>query len=111
MNSTPYQASYIELPPPAALTNLVASLWEMRIPDSPATRVRILPNACVDIVLYASDTSRGEGTAAAVAPPHRSFVVGSTLRSFVARSAGWRRVIGASLLPAGVQPLLKVPAR
>jgi AraC-like DNA-binding protein len=111
MESVPLDTSYMEVPPPPALAHLVASLWEMRIPDSPETRVRILPNACVDIVLYASETSRGEGSAALVAPPHRSFVVGSTLRSFVARSAGCRRVLGASLLPTGVQPLLGLPAR
>jgi AraC-like DNA-binding protein len=64
----------------------------------------------VDLVLYASDTSRGEGDAAIVAPPHRSFVVGSTLRSFLVRSMGWRHVIGASLRPEGVRPLLGLPA-
>jgi AraC-like DNA-binding protein len=111
MESIPFHTSYVEVPPPPVLRHLVASLWELRIPDSPETRVRILPNACVDIVLYASETSRGEGSAALVAPPHRSFVVGSTLRSFVARSAGWRRVLGASLLPTGVEPLLGLPAR
>ena len=111
MESIPAQTTYIEVPPPAALADVVASFWEMRIPDSPETCVRILPNACVDIVLYASEPSRGEGIARAVGPPHRSFVVGSTLRSFVARSAGPRQVIGASLLPCGVQPLLGVPAR
>jgi AraC-like DNA-binding protein len=111
MDSMPQHASYVEVPPPPALAHLVASLWEMRIADSPETRVRLLPNACVDIVLYASDTSRGEGNAAAVAPPHRSFVVGSTLCSFIVRSAGRRHVVGASLLPAGVEPLLGMPAR
>ena len=87
-------------------------LWEMWIPDfgEPAP-VRILPNASVDIVIYASDPSVGDGPAAIVGPPHRSYVVGSTLRSFVVRSAGWRHVIGASLLPAGVQPILGMPAR
>jgi AraC-like DNA-binding protein len=85
----------------------------MRIPLLPRpgpTRVRILPNACVDIVLYASEPSRGEGAAAIVAPPHRSYVVGSTLRSFMVRSVGWRHVIGASLRPEGVAPLLRLPA-
>lgn len=110
MESASQFPSYVEVAPPAPLAPLVASLWEMCVPDVGEARVRILPNACVDIVIYASDTSRGEGTASAVAPPYRSFVVGSTLRSFVARSTGWRRVIGASLLPAGVQPLLGVPA-
>jgi AraC-like DNA-binding protein len=89
----------------------VASLWEMRIPNLGETRVRIMPNACVDIVVYVSDTSRGEGEAGIVAPPHRSYVVGSTLRAFIVRSAGWRRVVGASILPAGVEPLLGLPAR
>lgn len=105
------QKSYVEVRPPRALAHLIGSFWEISISDSPETRVRILPNACVDIVIYASDASWGEGSAAAVAPPHRSFVVGSTLRSFMARSAGPRRVIGASLLPSGVHPLLGVPAR
>lgn len=85
----------------------------MRIPalpgDQPA-RVRILPNACVDIVLYASEPSRGEGAAAIVAPPNRSYVVGSTLRSFMVRSVGWRHVVGASLRPEGTEPLLGIPA-
>lgn len=102
---------YVEVPPPPSLAHLVACLWEMRIPTIAEKRVRILPNACVDIVVYASDTSHGEGTAGIVAPPHRSFVVGSTLRSFIVRSVGWRHIVGASLLPAGVQPLLGVPAR
>lgn len=104
---------YIEVPPPPTLADCVLSLWEMRIPVLPGegdTRVRILPNACVDIVLYASEPSRGEGAAAIVAPPHRSYVVGSTLRSFMVRSVGWRHVIGASLRPEGVEPLLGVPA-
>lgn len=97
--------------PPLPLQDSVASLWEIRLPDTPGTtRVRILPNACVDIVLYASEPSRGEGLAAIVAPPHRSYVVGSTLRSFLVRSVGWRHVIGASLQPDGVQPLLRMPA-
>jgi AraC-like DNA-binding protein len=105
------QKSYVEVRPPRALAHLIGSFWQISISDSPETRVRILPNACVDIVLYSSDASRGEGFAAAVAPPHRSFVVGSTLRSFMARSIGPRRIIGASLLPPGVQALLGVPAR
>jgi AraC-like DNA-binding protein len=102
---------YIEVPPPPSLAHFVACLWEMRIRAVAEKRVRILPNACVDIVVYASETSRGEGTAGIVAPPHRSYVVGSTLRSFIVRSVGWRHIVGASLLPAGVQPLLGVPAR
>src|SRR5688500_16332549 len=73
---------YVEVQPPPPLAQLVACLWEMRIPTVGEKRVRILPNACIDIVIYASDTSHGEGSAAIVAPPHRSFVVGSTLRSF-----------------------------
>jgi AraC-like DNA-binding protein len=102
---------YVEIPPPDRLQPWVASLWEMRIPGltSPA-RVRILPNACVDLVLYLSEASRGEGPAAIVAPPHRSYVVGSTLRSFIVQSVGWRHVIGASLLPSGTGPLLGAPA-
>jgi AraC-like DNA-binding protein len=83
----------------------------MQVPLLPGpTKVRILPNACVDIVVYRSDPSRGEGVAAIVAPPRRSYVVGSTLRDFVVRSVGWRHVIGASLRPEGVQPLLGLPA-
>ena len=102
---------YAEVPPPAELADSVLSLWEMRIPSMPGVaRVRIVPNACVDIVLYASEPSRGDGVAAIVAPPHRSYVVGSTLRAFIVRSVGWRHVIGASLRPEGVQPLLGIPA-
>jgi AraC-like DNA-binding protein len=102
---------YREFAPPAPLADCVLSLWEMRIPSIPGTaRVRILPNACVDIVLYASEPSRGEGQAAIVAPPHRSYVVGSTLRSFIVQSVGWRHILGASLRPEGVQPLLGLPA-
>jgi AraC-like DNA-binding protein len=83
----------------------------MRLPSLPQpVRVRILPNACVDIVLYASEASRGEGPAAMVAPPHRSYVVGSTLRSFIVRSAGWRHVLGATIRPTGVERLLGLPA-
>src|SRR5262245_12170607 len=89
----------------------VFSLWEMRIPSTPGvTRVRILPNACVDIVLYASEPSTGDGIASVVAPPHRSYVVGSTLSAFMVRSMGWRHVIGASLRPEGVAPILGMPA-
>ena len=102
---------YVEVQPPPPLAYLVACLWEMRIPTIAENRVRILPNACIDIVIYASEASQGEGTAGIVGPPHRSFVVGSTLRSFIVRSAGPKRIVGASLLPAGVQPLLGVPAR
>jgi len=86
-------------------------MWETRIPELGEARVRIMPNACVDLVFYVSDPSWGEGPAAIVAPPHRSYVVGSTLRSFMVRSIGWRHVVGASLLPAGVAPLLGLPAR
>ena len=46
---------YVEAPPPPSLAHLVACLWEMRIPTIAERRVRILPNACVDIVIYASD--------------------------------------------------------
>jgi AraC-like DNA-binding protein len=107
----PPEGWYVERPPPPPLADCVVSLWETRIPELPGTaRVRILPNACVDFVRYVSETSRGEGAAAIVAPPHRSYVVGSTLRSFVVRSVGWRHVIGASLRPEGVQPLLRIPA-
>ena len=102
---------YVEVQPPPPLAQLVECLWEIRIPTVAEKRVRILPNACIDIVIYPSDTSHGEDSAGIVAPPHRSFVVGSTLRSFIVRSAGWSHVVGASLLPAGVQPLLGVPAR
>ena len=105
------QPWYVEAPPPPALTNLVATLWEMRVPPHGETRVRIMPNACVDIVLYCGETSRGEGSASIVAPPYRSYVVGSTLRSFMMRSSGWNHVIGVSILPAGVEPLLGIPAR
>ncbi len=102
---------YVEIAPPAQLADCVLCLWEMRIPAMPGTaRVRILPNACVDIVLYGSETSRGEGSAAIVAPPHRSYVVGSTLRSFIVESVGWRHVLGVSLKPEGTQPLLGIPA-
>ena len=84
----------------------------MRVPLLPneTARVRIAPNACVDIVLYASEPSRGEGPGGVVAPPHRGYVVGSTLRAFVVRSVGWRHVIGASLAPEGVEPILGIPA-
>jgi len=70
-----------------------------------------MPNACVDLVFYVSDPSWGEGPATVVAPPHRSYVVGSTLRSFMVRSVGWRHIVGASLLPAGVDEVLKIPSR
>jgi AraC-like DNA-binding protein len=105
------EPSYVEVPPPAALADWVLSFWEIHLPNltTPA-RVRIVPNACVDLVLYVSEPSRGDGIAAIVAPPHRSYVVGSTLRSFIVRSVGWRHVIGASLRPAGVEPLLGLPA-
>jgi AraC-like DNA-binding protein len=110
-DALPRENWYAEIAPPAALADSVLSLWEMRIPSIPGTStVRILPNACVDIVLYASDPSHGEGAAAIVAPPHRSYVVGSTLRSFIVKSIGWRHVLGASLRPEGVQPLLGIPA-
>ena len=102
---------YSEVPPPPALAHLVASLWQTRIPVPGEARVRIMPNACVDIVVYASVTSHGEGSASIVAPPNRSFVVGSTMRSFIVRSTGWRHIVGASILPAGVQPILGMPAR
>ena len=105
------QPWYIEEAPPPPLANLVATLWEMRVPAHGETRVRIMPNACVDIVLYCGETSRGEGSASIVAPPYRSYVVGSTLRSFIMRSSGWNHVIGVSILPAGVEPLLGLPAR
>jgi AraC-like DNA-binding protein len=103
---------YREVPPPPALADRVLHLWEMWIPDfgDPAP-VRILPNASVDIVVYVSEPSVGDGPASVLAPGYRSYVVGSTLRSFVVRSAGWRHVVGASLLPGGVQPILGVPAR
>jgi AraC-like DNA-binding protein len=102
---------YVEVAPPAALADRVLLFWEMRVPKLPQpTRVRIVPNACVDLVVYVSDTSRGEGVATIVAPPHRSYVVGSTLRSFIVQSVGWRHIIGASLRPAGVEPLLGLPA-
>lgn len=108
---TPRDEWYRETPPPRPLADCVVSLWDMRIPIIPGiTQVRIAPNACVDIVLYASEPSRGEGLAKIVAPPHRSYVVGSTLRAFVVRSVGWRHVIGASLAPEGVEPLLGIPA-
>lgn len=104
-------ATYAEVAPPPALADCVLSLWEMRIPTLPGTtRVRIMPNACVDLVVYLSETSKGEQAAAVVGPPHRSFVVGSTLRSFLVRSTGWRHVVGASLRPAGVRPLLGLQA-
>lgn len=105
------QPWYVEVPPPPELVNLVASLWEMRVPPHGESRVRIMPNACIDIVLYYGETSRGEGSASIVAPPYRSFVVGSTLRSFMMRSCGWNHVIGVSMLPAGVEPILGLPAR
>lgn len=102
---------YREAAPPPELADCVLSLWEIRIPEPLGlTRVRILPNACVDLVLYKSDPSWGEGLASIVAPPHRSYVVGSTLRDFIVRSVGWRHVLGASLRPEGVQPLLGLPA-
>src|SRR5579864_2574796 len=102
---------YREVAPPPEVADCVLSLWLMDVPRLPGpTKVRILPNACVDIVVYRSDPSRGEGLAAIVAPPRRSYVVGSTLRDFVVRSVGWRHVIGASLRPEGVQPLLGLPA-
>jgi AraC-like DNA-binding protein len=102
---------YREVAPPAVLADCVVSLWETRIPELPGpAEVRILPNACVDIVLYKSETSRGEGAASVVAPPHRSYLVGSTLREFLVRSVGWRHVIGAALRPEGVEPLLDLPA-
>ena len=102
---------YVEVQPPPALAHLVACLWEARVPTIAENRVRILPNACIDIIIYVTNTSHGEGAAGIVGPPHRSFVVGSTLRSFIIRSVGSSRILGASLIPAGVQPLLGLPAR
>lgn len=107
----PREEWYRETPPPGPLADCVVSLWDMRIPLAGSAQVRIAPNACVDIVLYASEPSRGEGLGKIVAPPHRSYVVGSTLRAFIVRSVGWRHVIGASLAPEGVEPLLGIPAR
>jgi AraC-like DNA-binding protein len=102
---------YREIAPPPEVADCVLCLWLMQVPMLPGlAKVRILPNACVDIVVYRSDPSRGEGVAAIVAPPRRCYVVGSTLRDFVVRSVGWRHVIGASLRPEGVQPLLGLPA-
>lgn len=80
---------------------------------------RLLISACVSFPTPASTslftpairpTVRGR-PGSIVGPPHRSFIVGSTLRSFIVRSAGCGHVVGASLLPTGVQPLLGVPAR
>jgi AraC-like DNA-binding protein len=102
---------YVAVPPPPPLADWVLEFWEMRIPGLPRpARLRILPNACVDVVLYATETARGEGAAAIVAPPHRSFVVGSTLRSFIMQGAGWHHVVGATIRPTGVEPLLGLPA-
>jgi AraC-like DNA-binding protein len=107
----PPESWYVEDPAPRALADWVLSFWEMRIPRlATDVRFRILPNACVDLVIYVSEPSVGEGTGALVGPPHRSYVVGSTLRSFIVRCAGWRHVVGASLRPAGALPLLGVPA-
>jgi AraC-like DNA-binding protein len=111
MDAPHRSAPYREVAPPPPLANDVACFWEIHIPDAADARVRIVPNACVDVVLYGSETSFGEGNAASVAPPHRSFVVGSPLRHFFVRSTGWCHVVGASLLPAGVEPILRAPAR
>src|SRR5205823_5104923 len=54
---TPPNERYSEVPPPPQLADLVASLWQTRIAALGDARVRIMPNACVDIVVYASDTS------------------------------------------------------
>jgi AraC-like DNA-binding protein len=111
MREPPADGWYVETAPPPALADWVLSFWEIRIPRlSSETRMRIVPNACVDVVLYVSETSTGDGPGALVRPPHRSYVVGSTLRSFIMRSAGWRHVVGVSLRPAGALPLLGVPA-
>src|SRR4029077_5461419 len=107
----PSDTWYNEVAPPLRLAGWIAFIWETRVPELGEARVRIMPNACVDLVFYVSDPSWGEGPAAIVAPPHRSYVVGSTLRSFMVRSIGWRHVVGASLLPAGVAPPLGPPAR
>jgi AraC-like DNA-binding protein len=101
---------YVSTPPGPELAHDVAWLWQMRIPVAGDSRVRIMPNACVDIVLYGSETSQGEGSASLVAPPHRGFIVGSTLKQFFVRSTGWRHIVGATIAPSGVQPILGVPA-
>lgn len=88
-------SDYREFPVPAHLADYFLCFWKQLIVGSREYAHRVLPDACVDIVLINAG------------PP---VVVGPWTESFVARLAIGARIVGARLHPGCAASLLGIPA-
>ena len=82
-------ATYRELPPPAALRPWVECLWRRRAPAGAADDVhRVLPDGCIDLIW-----SDGAGLLA----------VGPNTTAFLARMAPGEGAVGVRFRPGGAR--------
>jgi AraC-like DNA-binding protein len=88
-------SDYREFPVPAHLADYFFCFWKQVIVGSREYAHRVLPDACVDIVLINDD------------PP---VVVGPWTEPFVVRLAAGTRIVGARLHPGHAPSLLGMPA-
>lgn len=89
--------AYQELPPSPALTEHLACLWYQSVdPDEPPREVRVLPDACIDIVWPADG-----------AP----LVAGPDTRSWISTLAPGTLIVGARFRPGRAPDLLRLSAR
>lgn len=88
-------SDYREFPVPTHLADYFLCFWKQVITGSREYAHRVLPDACVDIVLINDD------------PP---VVVGPWTESFVARLSVGTRIVGARLHPGHAPGVLGVPA-
>lgn len=88
-------SDYREFPVPTQLADFFLCFWKQVIVGSRMYAHRVLPDACVDIVLINDD------------PP---VVVGPWTEPFVVRLAAGTRIVGARLHPGHAPGLLGIPA-
>jgi AraC-like DNA-binding protein len=88
------EAGYRELPPPPELRGSLACLWVRVAPAAGGPRLRVLPDACTDLIWQA-----GRGL----------FVAGPDTGPAVSESAPLALLVGARFLPGAGGPAFGVP--
>ncbi len=84
----------------------------MRAPSPLAGEMasRLVPDGCIDLVVYIGDPARSMGDGSSGTPRGRSYLKGTMLRSLVVPLAGHVHIVGACLRPGTVLPFFGVAA-
>jgi hypothetical protein len=122
----PQVPAYRQFAPSKALASYVACYWTITPDasgrDTPARRVRVLPDCCMDAVFDLSGGLSGPGGArsslsgeisgsgGAGCSKSSAFIVGASLASMVIPLPHTLRAVGVTFLPGGATPFFGGPS-